>query len=143
MTVPVVKILWKAQDKRRVEQLARLQALQLQHCEFFGAAVREQARLLYNQLPPFARIDLPSEHVFGSLLGLFRTCATLKKSPIGRLELSVEEIAELINYSKSTTEAALRWLGCGPIEYRGDILARGLEIIHRGRRTGATGSPGT
>lgn len=137
MTLPGLRVLWKGHDKHRTEQLARLKALQLQHCENHGATVREQALLLWRQLPDTARVDLPSEHVFAALLGLFRTCAMLKDSPIGRLELSAEEIAELVTYSKSTVEAALRWLSCETIDYRGIQVARGLGIIHRGRRTGA------
>src|SRR5208283_2845885 len=52
-----------------------------------------------------------------------------------RLEISAEDIGELIGYSKTTVEAALRWLGSGPIENKGVQLARGLGLIHRGRRT--------
>ena len=52
------------------------------------------------------------------------------------LELSVQEIAKLLKYSKSTIEAALRWLGSGPIEHLGRQVARGIGLIHRARRTG-------
>ena len=82
-----------------------------------------------------ASADGPSPRVFGRVLGLFRTGATLKTGKLLRLEISVAEIADLLGYSKTTVEAVLRWLGSGPIEYQGDQLSRGLGIIHRGRRT--------
>ncbi len=52
-----------------------------------------------------------------------------------RLEISAQDIADLLGYSKATVEACLRWLESGPIEYLGQQVARGLGIIHRGRRT--------
>jgi len=73
--------------------------------------------------------------VFGRVLGLFRTGATLKSGKLLRLEISAQEMADLLGYAKSTIESALRWLGSGPIDNKGAQLARGLGIIHRGRRT--------
>ncbi len=60
----------------------------------------------------------------------------MKKRKILALELSVQEIAKLLKYSKSTVEAALRWLGSGPIDHHDQQVARGLGLIHRARRTG-------
>jgi hypothetical protein len=125
--------LWS--DATRVEQLARLRELELQAGDDFAQRVWDLAHEQWRQLPDAARIDLPSPRVFGRVLGLFRTGATLKTGKLLRLELSAEEIAELLGYSKTTIEATLRWLDSGPIEYQGAQLARGLGIIHRGRRT--------
>jgi len=125
--------LWR--DTIRVEQMARLRKLQLQPGDEFGQHVWEMAHELWGQLPEHARIDLPSSRVFARILGLMRTCGTLKTGKLKRLEISAKEMAELVGYSKATVEAALRWLGSGPIEYQGAQLSRGLGILHRGRRT--------
>ena len=132
-TPPRIVRLWR--DNTRVEQLARLRSLELQPGDDFGQQAWALAHEQWRNLPDHARIDLPSPHVFGRVLGLFRTGATLKTGKLLQLELSAEEIAELLGYSKTTIEAALRWLSAGPIEYVGDQLARGLGFIHRGRRT--------
>ena len=132
-TPPRIVRLWR--DTTRVEQLARLRSLELQPGDDFGQQAWELAHEQWRNLPDHARIDLPSPHVFGRVLGLFRTGATLKTGKLLQLELSAEEIAELLGYSKTTIEAALRWLDAGPIDYLGDQLARGLGVIHRGRRT--------
>ena len=128
-----IKRLWR--DHVRVEQLARLKALELQVGNDYGQRAWEMAQEAWRQLPEEARIDLPSPHVFSRVLGLFRTGATLKTGKLLQLEISAEEIADLLGYSKSTIEAAMRWLDSGPIDYMGDQLARGLGLIHRGRRT--------
>jgi hypothetical protein len=125
--------LW--QDALRVEQLARLDELELQPGDEYGQHAWNLAYELWRNLPEGARIDLPSPRVFGRVLGLMRTGATLKSGKLLRLEISAEEMAELLGYSKSTVEAALRWLDSGPIEYEGTQIARGLGLIHRGRRT--------
>ena len=132
-TPPRIVRLWR--DTTRVEQLARLRSLELQPGDDFGQRAWTLAHEQWRNLPDHARIDLPSAHVFGRVLGLFRTGATLKTGKLLQLELSAEEIAELLGYSKTTIEAALRWLSVGPVEYMGDQLARGLGFIHRGRRT--------
>ena len=128
-----IKRLWR--DHVRAEQLARLKALELQPGDDYGKQAWELAYEQWRNLPDHARIDLPSAHVFGRVLGLFRTGATLKTGKLLQLELSAEEIAELLGYSKTTIEAAMRWLDSGPIDYLGDQLARGLGVLHRGRRT--------
>jgi hypothetical protein len=128
-----IKRLWR--DHVRAEQLARLQALELQAAKDYGERVWEMAYQAWRQIPEPARVDLPSPHVFARVLGLFRTGATLKTGKLLQLEISAEEIANLLGYSKSTIEAALRWLDSGPIDYMGDQLARGLGLVHRGRRT--------
>jgi len=130
---PKIVRLW--QDKVRTEQMARLQALELQPGDKYGQAAWEMAYEQWRNLPEGARIDLPSPRVFGRVLGLFRTGATLKTGKLLRLETSAQDIADLLGYSKSTVEAALRWLGCGPIEHHGVQVSRGLGLIHRGRRT--------
>ena len=128
-----IKRLWR--DHVRAEQLARLKALELQAGNDYGQRAWEMAHEAWRQLPEQARVDLPSPHVFSRVLGLFRTGATLKTGKLLQLEISAEEIANLLGYSKSTVEAAMRWLDSGPIDYMGDQLARGLGLIHRGRRT--------
>ena len=128
-----IKRLWR--DHVRAEQLVRLKALELQAANDYGQRAWEMAREAWRQLPEHARVDLPSPHVFSRVLGLFRTGATLKTGKLLQLEISAEEIANLLGYSKSTIEAAMRWLDSGPIDYMGDQLARGLGLIHRGRRT--------
>ena len=125
--------LWR--DTVRTEQLARLRALELQPGDDFGERAWQLAYEQWRQLPDEARIDLPSSRVFGRVLGLLRTGATLKTGKLLRLELAAQELAELVGYSKSTVEAALRWLGSEPIEYAGQQLARGIGLVHRGRRT--------
>jgi hypothetical protein len=135
--------LWRRHDGRRAEQLARLSGLELQGGYDYGLRVWEQAKLLWQNLPEGVRVDLPSARAFGAVLGLFRTCVTLKKDKIAQLELSVEEIARLVGYSKATVEAVLRWLGCESIEYAGAQVSRGLNILHRGRRTGPALVPQT
>lgn len=130
---PHIVRLWN--DAVRAEQLARLRSLELQSGDEYGQRAWDLANEQLRQLPEDARIDLPSPHVLGRVLGLFRTGATLKTGKLLRLELSAEEMAELLGYSKSTVEAALRWLCPGPIEYNGNQIGRGLGIIHRGRRT--------
>jgi hypothetical protein len=130
---PRIVRLWGEQV--RTEQLVRLKSLELQADSKFGQQVWNQARVIWRQLPKGARVDLPSPHVFSRVLGVFRTGATLKDQKLLRLEISAEEIAEVIGYSKATVEAALRWLGCEAIEYGGAIVAKGLGIINCGRRT--------
>ncbi|MFC1610923.1 hypothetical protein ACFL6C_08185 [Myxococcota bacterium] len=130
---PRIVRLWR--DTTRVEQLARLNALELQSGDKFGERAWELAHQQWRQIPEDIRVDLPSPHVFGRILGLFRTGATLKTGKLLRLELSAQEIGELIGYSKATVEAAIRWLGCEPIEVGGDIYGRGIGMIHSGRRT--------
>jgi hypothetical protein len=110
-------------------------ALELQAGNDYGQRAWEMAHEAWRQLPEEARVDLPSPHVFSRVLGLFRTGATLKTGKLLQLEISAEEIANLLGYSKSTIEAALRWLDVNPIDYMGDQIARGLGLIHRGRRT--------
>ncbi len=102
----------------------------------YGQRAWEQALVLWRQLPEGCRVDLPSPRAFSRILGLFRTCVTLKRNKLTRLELSAEEIAGLVHYSKATVEAVLRWLGCDTIEYDGAQVSRGIGILHRGRRTG-------
>jgi hypothetical protein len=128
--------LWKRYDSVRTEQLARLKGLELQAGDDYGQRAWEQALLLWRQLPEGSRVDLPSPRAFGRVLGLFRTCVTVKSNKLLRLELSAEEIARLVGYSKATVEAVLRWLGCEAIESGGTQVSRGLGILHRGRRTG-------
>jgi hypothetical protein len=128
-----IKRLWR--DHVRAEQLARLKGLELQAAKEYGERAWEMANEAWRQIPEDARVDLPSPHVFARVLGLFRTGATIKTGKLLQLELSADEIAKLLGYSKSTIEAALRWLDSGPIDYMGDQLARGLGLIHRGRRT--------
>jgi len=128
--------LWRRNDTRRTEQLARLKSLELQAGDGYGQQAWEQARLLWQNLPQGVRIDLPSPRAFGRVLGLFRTCATLKQNKISALELSADEIATLVGYSKSTVEAVLRWLGSEAIECEGAQVSRGLGVLDRIRRTG-------
>jgi len=130
---PRIVRLWR--DTVRVEQLARLQALELQAGDEFGQRAWDLAHEQWRNLPDHARVDLPSPRAFGRVLGLFRTGACLKTGKLLRLEISAQEIADLLGYSKSTVEAVLRWVGAEAIEYQGDQLSRGLSIIHRGRRT--------
>ncbi len=130
---PHIVRLWG--ESTRVEQLARLKALELQPGDEYGLQAWQQAQEIHRNLPKRVRIDLPSPRVFGRVLGFFRTGATLKTGKLLRLEISVQEMAHLLGYSKATVEACLRWLGSEPIEYQGEIIARGLGIIHRGRRT--------
>jgi len=130
---PRVVRLW--QDTTRTEQLARLKSLELQPCDEPGQQVWKLAHEAWHNLPEGVRIDLPSARVFGRVLGLFRTGATLKSGKLLRLELSAQEIAELVGYSKATVEACLRWLGCETIEHQGIQVTRGLGLLHRGRRT--------
>ncbi len=134
-SVPHIKRLW--QETKRVEQLARLKALQIQTDPKLGGRAWSEASLLWNNMPEDARagIVLPGPDMFAWVLGVFRTCATLKKRKMLVLELSAQDIADVIKKSKSTVEAVLRWLACGPIEYKGAQVGRGLGIIHRGRRT--------
>lgn len=130
---PRIVRLWR--DTTRVEQLARFRALELQAGDDYGQNVWQVAYEAHRDLPDGVRIDLPSPRVFGRVLGLFRTGATLKNGKLLRLEISAQDIADLLGYSKATVEACLRWLESGPIEYLGQQVARGLGIIHRGRRT--------
>jgi len=130
---PHIVRLWR--DTVRVEQMARLRSLELQPGDEYGQRAWEMAFEQWRNLPDNARIDLPSPRVFGRILGMFRTGATLKTGKLLRLEISAQELAELVGYSKATVEAALRWLGSGPIDYQGAQLARGLGLIHRSRRT--------
>jgi len=125
--------LWK--DTTRVEQLARLGALELQSGDDYGSKAWQMAEQAHRDLPNGVRIDLPSPRVFGRVLGLFRTGATLKSGKLIRLELSIQEIADLVGYSKATVASCLRWLGSEAIDYEGQPVARGLGFIHRGRRT--------
>lgn len=128
--------LWRRHDTRRTEQLARLKSLELQAGDGYGQQAWKQARLLWQNLPEGMRIDLPSPRAFGRVLGVFRTCATLKQNRISALELSAADIAALVDYSKSTVEAVLRWLGSETIEYEGAQVSRGLGVLDRVRRKG-------
>ena len=134
-TRPLVA-LWKRHDRVRDEQFARLDSLDLQASIKYGKRAWDEAMLQWRQLPAGVRVDLPGPHVFAAVLGVFRTGATIKDNKLLALELSAAELAELIDYGKSTVEAALRWLGCEAIEVGGVKVARGLGIIHRCRRTG-------
>lgn len=122
-------------EKKRTEQLARLKGLELQADPKWGQQAWQQAHVIWRQLPEGVRIDLPSPHVFSRVLGVFRSGATLKQNKLLRLEISAEEIGDLIGNSKATVEVALRWLGTEAIEYGGEVVARGLGMIHSGRRT--------
>ena len=124
--------LWKDED--RLEQIARIGGLHLQVCDREGQAVWEEANRLHAQLPEGIRIDLPSPRVLARVLGFYRSVAMLKYRPMLDLQLSVEDIAKLVGYSKSVVEAALRWLGSDPIIHRGQLVARGLGYITRVRR---------
>ena len=128
--------LWR--DTTRVEQLARLKSLQIQADLERGGRAWNDAHLLWENLPDDARagIDLPSPDMFAWVLGVFRTSATLRNRKMLVLELSAQDIADVLHKSKSTVEAVLRWLGSGPIEYKGEQVSRGLGIVHRARRTG-------
>ena len=108
--------LWR--DHGRVEQLARLKSLEIQHGDY-GQKAWDLAHREWRQLPEGSRIDLPSPRVFSAVLGLFRTGATLKNGKLIQLELSVAEIAEVVGYTKTTAEAALRWLGSAQSRTRG------------------------
>jgi hypothetical protein len=133
---PHIVRLWN--DTARVEQLARLKSLQIQADIKLGERAWADANLLWKNLPKDARasIDLPSAHMFAWVLGVFRTCATLTNRKMLVLEVSAQDIADVIKKSKSTVEATLRWLESGPIEYKGEQVSRGLGVIHRARRTG-------
>ena len=133
---PRIVRLWR--DTTRVEQLARLKALQIQADPELGARAWNDAHLQWENLPDDAQagIDLPSPDMFAWVLGVFRTSATLRNRKMLVLELSAQDIADVLHKSKSTVEAVLRWLGSGPIEYKGEQVSRGLGIVHRARRTG-------
>lgn len=129
--------LWS--DERRSEQFNRFKdpAMELQAGDVAGASVWERAHTLWQALPEGSRIDLPSPRVFGRILGVFRSGALVKDRPIRMLELSGEEIGELIGYHQKTVYAALRWLDTAPLKYNGEVvLAQGLGILHRSRRVG-------
>jgi len=130
---PHLRRLW--QEATRVEQRARLKGLELQLGEGYGQEAYTRAYAQWRQLPVGVRVELPSAEVFARILGLLRTGATLKQRPMLRLELSAGDIAKRLGFSKSTIEAALRWLGCGPIKHKGKKVARGIGLLHRARRT--------
>lgn len=128
--------LWR--DVDRTQQRARFLGLpEIAPHDKGGRLAWEEARCIYRQLPQGCDIMLPSARVFARVLGLMRSGHKLKNNPIKKIELSTQEIAECIGYSKSIVCAALRWLGCGPIRYRGEIVGRGIGWLHRGRRVGA------
>jgi hypothetical protein len=124
--------LWK--DTDRLEQVARINGLHLQSCDREGQKAWEQASLLHAQMPAGVRVDLPSPRVFARVLGFYRSAAALKHRPMLEFEMSVQDIAAAVGYSKSAVEAALRWLGGDAIEYKGMLVARGLGYIDRTRR---------
>ena len=68
--------LWR--DTARTEQLVRLRSLELQPGDEYGERAWQLAFEQWRQLPEEARVDLPSPRVFGRVLGIFRTGATLK-----------------------------------------------------------------
>ena len=126
--------LWS--DKVRVEQRIRLKALELQPGDEYGQQAWELGNEAHRNLPEWVRLDLPRSRVLGRILGMLRSGATVKEGKILRFEVSAKDIAERLGISKSTVEAALRWLSCGPIIHHGEQISRGLGLIHRGRRTG-------
>ena len=143
--------LWS--DKVRMRQLARLKklrTLQFDECRSAGRLAWAEAKRIQANLPltwqdekgePHpVRVDIPSPDVFALVLGVFRAGATLKsgksEGKILRLELSAGDIARLIRRSKSTVEAALRFLDCSRIVYKGADYGRALGILHRCRRYG-------
>lgn len=129
---PEIVRLWKDED--RLEQIARISGLHLQVCDREGREIWEEANRLHAQLPEGIRIDLPSPRVLARVLGFYRSVAMLKYRPMLDLQLSVEDIARVVGYSKSVVEAALRWLGSDPIIHRGQLVSRGLGYITRVRR---------
>lgn len=147
---PIVR-LWS--DRIRLRQRARLKKLrtrQFDECRSAGRVVWAEAKRIQTELPLECenddgslrrlRVDLPSPDVFALILGVFRSGATLKAGKgdgkILELELSAGDIAELIGRSKATVEAALRFLSCARIQYRGVAYGRALGIVHRRLRYG-------
>ena len=105
-TTPYIVRRWS--DAVRIEQMARLGSLELQPGDEYGERAWQLALEHWRQLPDTARIDLPSSRVFGRILGLYRTGATLRNSKLLRLEISAQEIANLIGYSKATVDMTFR-----------------------------------
>jgi len=132
-THPFVR-LWS--DKKRFEQIRRIEALQRQACDAEALEVWKKCNEIKKTFPKGVRVDLPSVHVFSALLGVIRTTVKIKKDPMLKLELSAQDFADKIHYDKSTVESALRWLGEDAITYRGEAVAQGLGIIERSRRKG-------
>jgi hypothetical protein len=124
-------------EAKRAEQKAYLSSIKIQWDLRHGYAAWAIAAEAHRNLPEGVRVDLPTPKIFAQIIGLVRTCATLKKKKWFRVELSAGDIAELLRLSKATVEAALRWLSSGPIEYHGEQVSRGIGYIHRCRRTGA------
>jgi hypothetical protein len=124
-------------EAKRVEQMAYLGACEIQSDIRQGYAAWVIAAEAHRNLPEGVRVDLPTSGILARILGLMRTCATLKKKKWFRVELAAKDMAELLHLSKATVEAALRWLSSGPIEYHGEQISRGIGYIHRCRRTGA------
>ncbi len=144
--------LWS--DSVRGQQRARFAALrtrQFEEAREAGIQARDRAKaMLAANLPRElegddgvlrpVRVDVPSADAFALVLGVFRTGATLSETRGGGkilgIELSAQDIANLVGRSKATVEAVLRLIGCGPIEYKGVTYAHGLGLVHRRRRHG-------
>jgi len=125
-------------DDVRKSQRRRIRHLQKQDCDTQGKEVWRLARELAVEIPTGMRraVTVPSWRVFAAILAMFRCLATLKKAegPILVLELSAKEIAEKVGYSRSTVQAALRWLCDDPIHVWGVWVASGLGILNRKKR---------
>ena len=140
-TPPPIVRLWK--DTRRIEQRALLgsfRSLQFEESRASGLRVRELALAAVQSftasVPEFdVRVDIPSADTFSLILGVYRAAACSHSKKLRALELSADDIAKLIGRSSSVVKAALRWLGCGAIKYKGRHVADGFGFIHRARRT--------
>lgn len=116
-------------EDERKSQYLRLSRLRLQDCDKAAIDVYRRAKQQIDRLEPGVRIDLPSTRVLSSILAVFRCGAAIKNDAMLHLELSARELALRTKYSKSTIEAALRWLRPDPIRVKGKIVAHGLGII--------------
>lgn len=125
-------------DRERKRQRNRLRHLQKQDCDAYGKEVARLIEHVLAEIPVGIRkaIDVPSWHVFAAILALIRCAATLKKGdgPIPVLELSAAEIAAKAGYSRSTIQAALRWLCGDPIHVWGVWVADGIGVLLRRKR---------
>ncbi len=129
-------------EKTRRIQLKRLHQLhyfQDKECTEAAQYARMRAKLaildLETRFREPVRIEVPSERLLARVLGLLRSLVTMKNGYY-RMELSAEEIGELLHASASTVKAALRVLGCNRLRYKGvdaDVAPAG--ILHRARRT--------
>lgn len=138
---------WKDVTRgRQNARIARLAYTQDGECHAAAAKARayalelkvalEQEYRRRTGLEP-GRIIVPSLRAFAAVLGLFRTCVTLKKEPMHRLQLSRADIAQHAKLSPATTAAVLRWLDSRHAEHRGVQLdRRPLGWIHRAYRYG-------